>query len=86
MLSTMENGYLGSVILDWTTSRRTYAENRRSLLEHCSRLRLPVTLSSAMLFAHDPLYEHVRINYFMPGRDLELGIMTLMQFQRETCS
>ena len=80
-LSAMENGYLGSATVDWSPGRGTYANKRQSLLEHCREWKLPVTLGSAMLFAHDPLREHVRLNYFMSTLDLEFCIQRLAQFR-----
>jgi len=81
-LSPMENGYLGSAILNWSNIQGEYARKRQSLLEFCSELRLPITLGAAMLFAYENSHEHVRLNYFMPGRDLELGISALTEFSR----
>jgi histidinol-phosphate/aromatic aminotransferase/cobyric acid decarboxylase-like protein len=81
-LSVMENGYLGSAIVDWGGVSGTYASKRRFLLEYCKALKLPVTLGSAMLFARDPSREHVRLNYFMSPRDLEFCIKSLVQLRK----
>jgi histidinol-phosphate/aromatic aminotransferase/cobyric acid decarboxylase-like protein len=81
-LSEMENGYLGSAFLDWNDLPGTYATKRRMLLEACRSMKMPVTLSSAMLFAHDTHRERVRINYFMPANDLEYCVNNLTKLTR----
>lgn len=77
-LSPMENGYLGTLILDWGIRRSPKIRER--LLEECRSWRMPVTLGSAMLFAQDPRLEHIRLNYFMPGRDLEFCARHIKEF------
>jgi aspartate/methionine/tyrosine aminotransferase len=77
-LSPMENGYLGALILDWGI--RSSQKGREHLLEECRSWRMPVTLGSAMLFAREPRLEHIRLNYFMPGRDLEFCAQRIKEF------
>ena len=77
-LSPMENGYLGTLILDWGIRRSPKIRER--LLEECRSWRMPVTLGSAMLFAQDPRLEHIRLNYFMPSRDLEFCARHIKEF------
>jgi histidinol-phosphate/aromatic aminotransferase/cobyric acid decarboxylase-like protein len=83
-LSSMENGYLGSVALDWPRIVGGYAQKRHRLLAYCSDRRVPISLGSAMLFARDPDREHVRLNYFIPATQLECGIYHLIDFTRQT--
>lgn len=83
-LSRMENGYLGSAFLEWAELPGTYATKRRTLLKACRSLRMPVTLSSAMIFARDPVRERIRLNYFMSERELEYCVINLANFMRRT--
>lgn len=80
-LSSMDNGYLGTAQVNWPDPER-YSARRKRLLERCRELRMPVTIGSSMFFAHDPNQEHVRLNYFMPARDLEYCIAALSDFVR----
>jgi aspartate/methionine/tyrosine aminotransferase len=76
-MSRMENGYLGVVELDWRRARR---RSRVELLTFCRQQRMPVTLGPAMIFARDDNRERVRLNYFMPRRDLDFCLEMLGQF------
>lgn len=78
IVSSMENGYLGVVEIDFARAARQ--RDRAELLSHCRQARMPVTLGPAMIFARDELRERVRLNYFMPRRDLEYCISELAAF------
>jgi DNA-binding transcriptional MocR family regulator len=82
-LSSMENGYLGSLAVEWQNMSGSYPHKRRALLEYCRVCRMPVTVSSAMLFARDTSRQHVRLNYFMPARDLEYCVRELARFGKD---
>lgn len=78
-LSPMTNGYLGTLNIHWTDPSQ-HSIRRAALLRFCREVRMPVTLGSAMLFAHDGTREHIRLNYFMPIRDLEYCIKAISRF------
>jgi DNA-binding transcriptional MocR family regulator len=80
-LSAMENGYLGTALLHWPDAEQ-YGARRKRLLERCRDLKMPITIGSSMFFAHDPTLEQVRLNYFMPARDLEYCLIALSEFVR----
>jgi histidinol-phosphate/aromatic aminotransferase/cobyric acid decarboxylase-like protein len=63
-LSRLVNGYMGSVFVPFKGGKRKYRENRTRLLEYCRSQRMPVILGSNMLYAFDPEWEQVRLNYF----------------------
>jgi DNA-binding transcriptional MocR family regulator len=79
-LSSMDNGYLGTLELEWASLDRSRNSRRRRLLQFCRNERMPVTLGSAMLYARDPRRERVRLNYFMPQTELEYSVRALRRF------
>ena len=79
-LSSMDNGYLGTMELEWTNGDGGGASERRRLLEFCRNEKMPVTLGSAMLFTRDRRRERVRLNYFMPLSELEYSVRALRRF------
>jgi histidinol-phosphate/aromatic aminotransferase/cobyric acid decarboxylase-like protein len=82
VVSSMENGYLGVVEIDW--EHAAYRRDRAELLAHCRQARMPVTLGPAMIFARDESRERIRLNYFMPRQDLEYCISQLAAFTGNT--
>jgi DNA-binding transcriptional MocR family regulator len=80
VVSPMENGYLGVVEIDWRGARAR--PTRSDLLSYCREIRMPVTLGPAMIFARDEWRERVRLNYFMPRRDLDYCIARLSEFAK----
>lgn len=78
-LSSMDNGYLGTMELEWANGDGGVAKRGR-LLEFCRNEKMPVTLGSAMLFARDRRRERVRLNYFMPMGELEYSVRALRRF------
>jgi histidinol-phosphate/aromatic aminotransferase/cobyric acid decarboxylase-like protein len=79
-VSTMENGYLGTLRLDW--GGIDDGSRRMALLEFCRDRKMPVTLGAAMRFARDSFREHVRLNFFMPGTELDYCAAALRDFMR----
>lgn len=63
-LSRLVNGYMGSVFVPFKGGKRQYRQNRTRLLEYCRSQRMPVILGSSMLYAFDPEWEQIRLNYF----------------------
>jgi hypothetical protein len=79
-LTPMRNGYLGTVELCWERPEEPSRGRRTALLEFCRERRMAITLGSAMLFARHPLRERIRLNYFMPGPELEYSVEALREF------
>ncbi|CAA9307130.1 MAG: diguanylate cyclase/phosphodiesterase (GGDEF & EAL domains) with PAS/PAC sensor(s) [uncultured Gemmatimonadetes bacterium] len=79
-LSELVNGYIGCAILDLQHRPGTREDNRRSFLEYCRSVRMPVILGSQMSFAFDPRYEHVRVNYFTRRENLKTGLLLIRDF------
>ena len=79
-LSPMENGYLGVAELNWGASGASRHAMRKALLDHCRERRMPVTLGAAMLFALEPDRERIRLNYFMPQKELEDAVLAIRDF------
>ncbi len=79
-LSSMQNGYIGSVGVDLGTSSLPYFRKRERLLQFCARERMPVILGATMNFAIDPRLEFVRLSYFAKEQDLKKAIKILSTF------
>lgn len=62
--SKVENGYMGCLFLDMSAINPGFPKARQMMLAHLKRKRIPVILGSALLFAFDPPWEQIRINYF----------------------
>jgi hypothetical protein len=62
------------------SSFRRPDEAQGRAVAYCRVCRMPVTVSSAMLFARDTSRQHVRLNYFMPARDLEYCVRARARF------
>lgn len=81
-LSRLVNGYMGSVFVPFKGGRRKYRENRARLLEYCRARRMPVILGSNMLYAFDPEWEQIRLNYFSREHHILRAIEVLTTFTR----
>lgn len=79
-LSRLMNGYMGCVFVPFKGGKRKYKENRLRLLDFCRSRRMPVILGSNMLFAFDPEWEQIRLNYFSREHHILRAIETLTAF------
>jgi DNA-binding transcriptional MocR family regulator len=60
----VQNGYMGTLMVDLSTFAGSYADNRSALLNACRAHRLPIVLKASAGFAADETWEGVRMNYF----------------------
>lgn len=81
-VSHLVNGYMGSVFVPLRGGKRKYRQNRNELLNYCRSRRMPVILGSNMLFAFDPEWEQIRINYFSRERHILNAMDVLTTFDR----
>jgi aspartate/methionine/tyrosine aminotransferase len=81
-LSRLVNGYMGSAFIPFKGGKRKYRENRTRLLEYCRSQRIPVILGSSMLYAFDPDWEQVRLNYFSREHHVLRAVEALTAFTR----
>jgi len=81
-LSRLMNGYMGCVFVPFKGGKRKYKENRLRLLDFCRSRRMPVILGSNMLFAFDPEWEQIRLNYFSREHHILRAIEVLTAFCR----
>lgn len=81
-VSHLVNGYMGSVFVPLRGGKRKYRQNRMELLEYCRERRMPVILGSSMLYAFDPDWEQIRINYFSRERHILNAMDVLTTFSR----
>jgi histidinol-phosphate/aromatic aminotransferase/cobyric acid decarboxylase-like protein len=81
-VSHLVNGYMGSIFLPFSGGKKKYRQNRKELLEYCRGRRMPVILGSSMLYAFDPEWEQIRINYFSRERHILNAMDVLTAFDR----
>jgi histidinol-phosphate/aromatic aminotransferase/cobyric acid decarboxylase-like protein len=81
-VSHLVNGYMGSVFVPLRGGKRKYRQNRNELLNYCRSRRMPVILGSSMLYAFDPEWEQIRINYFSRERHILNAMDVLTAFDR----
>jgi histidinol-phosphate/aromatic aminotransferase/cobyric acid decarboxylase-like protein len=81
-VSHLVNGYMGSVFVPLRGGKRKYRQNRNELLDYCRSRRMPVILGSSMLYAFDPEWEQIRINYFSRERHILNAMDVLTAFDR----
>jgi hypothetical protein len=81
-LSHLVNGYIGSLFVPFEGGRRKYKGNRTKLLEYCRSQRMPVILGSSMLYAFDPDWEQIRLNYFNREHHILRAVDALTAFAR----
>jgi histidinol-phosphate/aromatic aminotransferase/cobyric acid decarboxylase-like protein len=79
-VSHLVNGYMGSIFVPFSGGRMKYRRNRARLLEYCLSRRMPVILGSSMLYAFDPDWEQIRLNYFSREQHILRAIETLAAF------
>lgn len=61
----LENGYIGSVSIDFgTKTLSSYKDVRKKLLTQCSLRKVPIILGASLSFALDLRHEHIRLNFF----------------------
>lgn len=79
-VSHLVNGYMGSIFVPFSGGRERYRRNRERLLLHCRSHRMPVILGASMLYAFDPDWEQIRVNYFSREQHVLRAIETLTAF------
>ncbi|HEV7644222.1 MAG TPA: aminotransferase class I/II-fold pyridoxal phosphate-dependent enzyme [Pyrinomonadaceae bacterium] len=79
-LSPLVNGYMGAAFLPLQGGKKAYALNRKRLLDHCHSHKMPVVLGANMLFAFDPDWEQIRINYFNREQNILRAVEVLAAF------
>lgn len=79
-VSHLVNGYMGSIFVPFSGGGARYRRNRERLLIHCRSHRMPVILGSSMLYAFDPDWEQIRVNYFSRERHVLRAVETLTAF------
>mgnify|MGYP001762481742 CR=1 len=62
--TTLVNGYMGSLILDFNKLPGNYLQKREALLNYCKSQKMPVVLRASIGFPYDESWEAIRINYF----------------------
>ena len=78
--SNLENGYIGSVAVQYSNQDRPYVANREALLRHCAQHNMPVILGANLRFAIDHEREFIRLNYFNSEKELIRAIDILSRF------
>ncbi len=78
-LSSIENGYIGSLALP-RSPNLTRADFRGRLLDYCVNQKCPVMLGASMYFAHDEAFEFVRLNYYNAPELVLPGVQILTRF------
>ncbi len=76
------NGYMGAALVDLSILQGDYDEKRRRLLAYCRDHEMPVILGASLLFAFDPGWEQVRLNYFNRDFHITRAIDLLSSFPR----
>jgi histidinol-phosphate/aromatic aminotransferase/cobyric acid decarboxylase-like protein len=79
-VSHLVNGYMGSIFVPFAGGSARYRRNRERLLTHCRSHRMPVILGSSMLYAFDPDWEQIRVNYFSREQHVLRAVETLTAF------
>lgn len=74
----LENGYIGTLMLDLSELPGSYDEKRAVLLDYCRAQRMPIVTRASIGFAFDADWEGVRINYFTPENNVERSVRLLM--------
>jgi hypothetical protein len=80
--TTLENSYMGSLLLDFSSVPGAYLDKRKALLSFCKECRMPIILSASIGFALDERCEAVRINYFTSAENVERAGHILLEAQR----
>lgn len=81
-VSHLVNGYMGSIFVPFSGGRAKYRRNREKLLTHCRSHRMPVILGASMLYAFDPQWEQIRVNYFSREQHVMRAMEILTSFSR----
>ena len=79
-LSSIENGYISSVLLNYGKTKQGYSKKREKLLQYCSKVKIPVILGANLNFAKDERIEPIRLNYFNKSSELILALDHLAKF------
>lgn len=79
VVNRLENGYMGSVLVPFSDSKK-YTQNREALLRWCHSRHMPVILGSNMYFAFDATWEQIRFNYFNRDYNIIRAIEVLSDF------
>lgn len=75
----LANGYIGSLLLDFSRLPGTYESKRVSLLQYCKKRRVPIVLGASIGFPQVDTFEAVRLNYFTSLENVEVSAQVLIE-------
>ena len=81
--STLENGYIGTFAVDFSSFPFSYRVNRENLLKHCFQKGVSIILGATMKFAHHEQKEFVRVNYFKSSFEIEGALEVINNYLSE---
>jgi histidinol-phosphate/aromatic aminotransferase/cobyric acid decarboxylase-like protein len=78
-LTKIENGYIGAAIIKFESNDST--NNRKKLIEYCTKEKMPVILGASMGFPIHNNMEFIRLNYFSRDYNIINGLKILSNFR-----